>query len=273
VAGGRVLMIKLNTASLRLLQVIGVIVMMNIWSLNAKADFFNERYRGWYWFEEASKDKKIPKHAVDDNSYITPEQAKAEIDAFKAELDNLRYVMLARPTVENVVAYRAKEKEMWDKGMILHDAWDMANFKYPEQRDLINNPVNTFAVKLQREQEALDNQAIVEQFAKKFSLVFFFSGKCKYCQAFSPVLQGFQQKYGFKVEAVSMDGSKHEFFKTFQVPQLVQQLGISSAPTVIAVSDDGEVAFELIRGYVTITELEEYAALAVKYLQEVGKWR
>ena len=48
----------------------------------------------------------------------------------------------------------------------------------------------------------------------------------------------------------------------------LERLGITAFPTVIAVSHDSKTAFELIRGYVSISELEEYSLLAAKYLEE-----
>jgi conjugal transfer pilus assembly protein TraF len=235
-------------------------------STNAQSRFFEERYRGWLWFEEREQESSQIHHE-EDVEQITASQAKAEIETLAKELEERKYVMLARPTVENVKSYREKEKEMWDKAMVLHDSWEMANLLYPEQRDLINNPVNVHAVKMKRAQDAGKLERGIADFAKRFDLVLFFQGGCKYCEAFSPILKTFGEKYGFKIEAVSMDGSQHEFFKTAHIPALVEQLGIKAAPTVVAISHDSKTAFELIRGYVTISELEEYSGLAIKHLQ------
>lgn len=175
-------------------------------------------------------------------------------------------MMLARPTVENVKAYRDKEKAMWKQAEALHDSWDMANLLYPEQLDLINNPLNVHAVKAKRELQAEEDDAKIKEMAKNFDLVLFFSSSCRYCQLLSPVLKSFGQQYGFNIEAISNDGSKHEYFRTVYVPELIERLGIKAFPTVIAISHDSKTAFELIRGYVSISELRDYSTLAIKYL-------
>lgn len=229
--------------------------------------FWQKRYQGWYWFEDS---KKQPKDLSVTNRVgnITPEQARAEIEQFAKELEELKYLMLARPSVENVRNYREKEKEMWVRAEKLHDAWDMANLLYPEQRDLINNPVNVHAVKIKRQLEVSSREEKIKELAGKYDLVLFFSQTCTYCQLLSPVLKSFADKYGFTVEAVSSENNDHEYFVTKNVIGLVEKLGISAFPTVIAISHDGRVAFELIRGYVSLAELEEYSLLAYKYLQE-----
>lgn len=249
-------------------------------------DFLGERYRWWLWFEEKQQGREVKKPKREarlnpqakltisnkSNEAITYEQAKAEIEQFRQELEERRFMMLARPTVENVALYRAKEKQMWDKAMIIHEAWEMENLLYPEQRDLLNNPVNVHAVKAKREIGRENEQKKLKELAERFELVLFFQGSCKYCQLLSPVLYSFGSRYGFNISAVSIDGSKHELFESRTSIELVKRLGIEAVPTVIAVSHDSKVAFELTRGYVSGAELEEYGALAVDYLRSSGKW-
>ena len=99
--------------------------------------------------------------------------------------------------------------------------------------------------------------------------ILFFSDSCKYCALLSPVLKSFGEQYGFHIDAVSSNNVKHEYFKTTNAPQLIERLGITAFPTVIAVSHDSKTAFELIRGYVSISELEEYSLLAAKHLEGI----
>lgn len=234
-------------------------------------DFSSERYLGWYWFEEkapvvTSKDDSN-NESLAAQAEITSLQAKAEIEQFAKELEDLKFMMLARPSVENVKAYRDKEKQMWTQAMALHEAWDMANLLYPNQRDLINNPVNVHAVKAKRELVRSQDGEKIKQLAKEFDLVLFFDPNCTYCKLLSPVLASFGEQYGFNIEAISTTNVKHELFKTENVQGLAQSLGITAFPTVIAISNDSKEAFELIRGYVSISELEEYSLLMIKHLE------
>jgi conjugal transfer pilus assembly protein TraF len=234
---------------------------------NANQNFFEQRYRGWLWFENKEKaPADSPRNQNNQASDITPLEAKEEIEQFAKELEELKFMMLARPSPENVKAYRDKEKQMWDQADDLHEAWDMANLLYPEQRDLINNPVNVHGVKAKRAMQEEQNTQKIKALAKDFDLVLFFSDSCKYCALLSPVLKNFGEQYGFHIDAISATGSKHEYFKTANAPELIDRLGITAFPTVIAVSHDSKTAFELIRGYVSASELEEYSLLAAKHL-------
>jgi conjugal transfer pilus assembly protein TraF len=236
-----------------------------------QSGFFDQRYRGWLWFEaEPAEQDKQPVSNVQ-QAEITPAEARKEIEQFAKELEELKFMMLARPTIDNVRAYRAKERLMWQQAEKLEDSWEMASFRHPEQRDLINNPVNVHAVKLKRQMDNEQQTLTINELAKKFDLILFFDSNCQYCQLLAPVLRNFGEQYGFNIEAISSGSSKHEYFKTATSPQLIAQLGISAFPTVIAVSHDSKTAFELIRGYVSQAELEQYALLASKYLAEQNR--
>jgi conjugal transfer pilus assembly protein TraF len=252
-----------------MIKIVTSLILMFLPSIVLGQGFFEERYRGWFWFENKPLVLEKQKQAInsEQNPDISPEQAKAEIEQFARELEDLKFMMLARPTPQNVKAYRDKEKQMWDQADSLHAAWDTANLLYPDQRDLINNPVNVHAVKAKRAIQEEENTKVIKELAKEFDLVLFFSDSCRYCALLSPVLKSFGEIYGFHIDAVSNQGSKHEHFKTVTSQELIERLGITAFPTVIAVSHDSKTAFELIRGYVSLSELEEYSLLAARYLE------
>lgn len=256
-----------------------VLMVISLSTISYAQGFLNDqRYRGWLWFENKpiTKDQSTQTQGLNQayqSTAITPEKARMEIEQFAKELEELKFVMLARPTPENVKAYRDKEKLMWTHAETLHDAWDMANLLYPEQRDLINNPVNVHGVKAKREIVAQEDGVKIRNLAKQFDLVLFFDNSCRYCQLLSPVLKSFGEKYGFNIDAISRNGAKHKYFKTANASGLIEKLGITGFPTVIAISHNSKTAFELIRGYVSISELEEYSLLAIKYLQNQEIWQ
>ena len=255
----------------KFLRKIFIVILLLPLSSYAQGFLSDERYRGWLWFENKplTVEKKTPMLIEEQNSDISPEEARAEIEQFAKELEDLKFVMLARPSPESVKAYRDKEKQMWDQAESLHSAWDTANLLYPDQRDLINNPVNVHGVKAKRAIEEEKNKEKIKELAKEFDLVLFFEPSCRYCELLSPVLKSFGDIYGFRIDAVSNSGARHEYFKSASSPDLIERLGITAFPTVIAVSHDSKTAFELIRGYVSLSELEEYSVLAAQYLKGV----
>lgn len=243
----------------------------------AEVGFLDQRYRGWLWFEEKEalsglKERTSIQNNEEASEEITVEEAKGEVEAIIKELEDLRYVYLARPNFRTQKAYRDKLGEIMDRGIRMQQLWDEQNFIEPEYRDLVNSPENVFAVKLNRKIKAQGEKEIIKQFAKDYELVFFFRKSCPRSSEFEPVLKSFGDTHGIKIEAVSIDGSESEYFRGSSTVSgdLIEKLGISATPTVIAIRKDARKAFELIRGFVTLSELEENTIKAWHIIEEKG---
>lgn len=243
----------------------------------AEVGFLDQRYRGWLWFEEKEalsglKERTSTQNNEEASEEITVEEAKGEVESIIKELEDLRYVYLARPNYKTQKAYRDKLGEIMDRGIRMQQLWDEQNFIEPEYRDLVNSPENVFAVKLNRKIKAQGEKEIIKQFAKDYELVFFFRKSCPRSSEFEPVLKSFGDTHGIKIEAVSVDGSESEYFRGSSTVSgdLIEKLGISATPTVIAIRKDARKAFELIRGFVTLSELEENTVKAWHIIEEKG---
>ena len=159
----------------------------------AYGNFLNERYRGWYWFEEKNsraerEESTALRKKAEDNA-----RARQEVEAFAAELEEKRYAMFADPTLENVHTYRTAELEMWRRGMNLAENWVLANLRYPELFDRTEQPINVQGARLKREIEHKETTRAIEKTARNFDLVFFSREDCPYCRAFAPIIKKFAE--------------------------------------------------------------------------------
>ena len=219
-------------------------------------------YKGWLWFEDKELEKKVKQR----KNSMTPVEAMKSNEELKLKMEEKRNVMIANPTPETVRDYTEMEKVMWERAFALEKAYNEAKFKYPEIFDKSENPVNVHAVKFKRSQEQQKLAIKIKSFAKDFELVVFTKAGCPYCKEFAPILKNFGIQYGFDIEEVTINGELTGEFSGRAMPSLAKQLKIEVFPTVVAVSNDGKTAFELIRGYVSIPELEEYVSLAKDYI-------
>jgi len=161
------------------------------------------------------------------------------------------------------------EEIMWKRALALDSAYREAKFMYPELFDKLKDPTNVHAVKFKRKLEQESIESKIKIFAGEFDLVLFSKGSCPYCKEFAPILKRFSQDYGFRIEEVSMDSEMTGLFEGKIMPNLALKLGITATPTVVSISKDGKHAFEMIRGYVTTSELQEYALLASDYAKNL----
>lgn len=240
----------------------------------AKDSFFNQRYRGWIWFEEKEnkeiKDKQEQAYRAKSQKQEEYKKARAEVEEFAKELEDLRYMMIRYPgNVDHARAFLKKQGQMMDNAITLAATGRMVNFMHPNDFNQIENPQNLYGRRIKQEQDKLSNEEKIKQLASKVELFMFFAKDCPYSSSLAPVLDNFTKRYGFKCEAVSIDGSKSPYFKTHHNKELVEHLKLEQTPTVIAVTRDSKISFELIRGASSMTELEEYSLLGLQYLKQM----
>jgi thiol-disulfide isomerase/thioredoxin len=237
----------------------------------AKNRFFEERYRGWLWFEEKEQQldvKDLGKKQAGELTKEEMEQAKRENEQFKEELELLRHVMIRYPdNLEHVRRYKEKEKVMLENSMKLSYSFAMTNFLNPDIADQLQNPQNLYGRRAKKEIDEQTNAAKLKEVATKVELFLFFKGGCGYCTVLEKHLARFASRHGFKVEAISEDGTMSKLFKTHYNKALIEQLALEQMPTVIAVTNDSRIRFELARGAVSVADLEENALLMAKYLE------
>ncbi len=241
----------------------------------AKPDFFEQRYRGWLWFEE--KERIEEKKRQQELAIPTKEEAKFAIEARKEALDNARNIMIEtayRPGVTKqdflraVEKYRKLEQEMQFAALKVGMAWDETNLLNPDFLDELKYPGNMYGRKKKEELDVIRDVAVLKELATKSELFVFRREDCGYCQTLEKHLDNFARIYGFKVEAVSPDGSDSPYFKTTHSKELIVALGLELVPTVFLVADGDMHRYEIARGLVSIEGLERNTLQAASLLKD-----
>lgn len=246
---------------IRLLLIVLALILCFPQIIFAGGSFFdgNTRYRGFYWFE--TRQNELKKKEILPKPTITPEEANKSLSDRKRELEEAKDIMLEYAYLDDIEAlrksvkkYKILEAQTTAAAAKLGLVWEEANFLNPDLLDLRENPQNVTANKLKRKLAEQEREEQIKEFAGEYSLVLFEQDGCPYCKEFRPIAERFANMYGFVMETVN----------DFANNKQITALGIKSTPTLVAVKNDGSQAFELIRGLVTITELEENAELAVR---------
>lgn len=245
----------------------------------ANNKFFEQRYRGWLWFDESEKEDAVKeqKHDDDEDKIQLPtleqmQEAKRDNEKFAQELEMLKHLAIRHPdNLEYIKLYKLKEKEMMDRAQLLGINWLMANFLNPEIVDELENPQNIYGRDIKKSQNKKTEESNLKDLSSKVELFVFRQDGCPYCSTLEKHLNTFANKYGFKVEAITPDNSQSRYFKSNSSPELVEALGLEVMPTVIAVVNDTRARFELARGAVSVADLEEKSLLLAKYINDQAK--
>jgi conjugal transfer pilus assembly protein TraF len=112
------------------------------------------------------------------------------------------------PTFSNVKAYMEIQKELMDRSSRFAHKWLEIVFQRPELDYTLTHPTSQTGRHVYSAQKQREVAAGIRALSKTHGLFFFFSSACEYCKAFAPIVQSFSRKYGWKVLAISMDGSR-----------------------------------------------------------------
>ncbi len=236
-------------------------------------EFFHQRYRGWLWFEEREQ-QKIKEEMQQELEKVQKQEqerakARAEVEAFSKELDDLKYMMIRYPkNLDHVYAYQKKTSEMLNMALQLDHSYRLAHFLHPNEVDYKENPVNLYGRKIHQQEEQKAKEEKIAELAHHIELFFVFSSDCPYSMQAAPVVYGFAQKYKIETEALSTNAQESQYFKTHFNQELINMLGIESVPSLILVTKDGKTRFEIARGAVSFSELEEKMLLAHEILKD-----
>jgi len=224
------------------------------------------KYRGFYWFEDQKRQERNLNPT--EFHFPTAEESTSAIEARKKSLDDARSQMVElgfrkdvppRMLRRAIVKYKKLEAEMSDGAIALVHASEMANFTNPEIANVRELPTNVFANKIKRKADEEQKIATVREFAKNFNLLLFVEEGCPYCKVFMPVITNFAKEHGFALDVTSLSSKEGK---------IAQNLGISSVPTLIAISKDSKELFEISRGFSSMSELEASILLASAYSEE-----
>lgn len=221
-----------------------------------------DRYRGFYWFEDKAYEEqsKTQEHHIP-----TPIEAEKAIEARRKTMDDARNQMIELAFIkdtppqilrEAIIKYKKLEQEMYDGAIRLSNSSDMANFINPEIADQLELPTNVFANKIKRKVAEEEKIKTIGEFASKFDLVLFVNDNCPYCTAFLPVASSFAKEYGFTLNSTGLNTPEGK---------MAIKLGITAVPTLVAISKDAKELFELARGFISFSELQDNVVLGHAY--------
>ena len=232
------------------------------------AGFFDERYRGWYWFEENEEAKQ----KKEEEDYFTmqnppeitdPVEAERLLKQLQQEIEQAKTLMIVSPTVRNVRNYMRTEDKMVALASRGEDTWREVLYKHPELLKRAERPMNVAAIKYKRQAQVEVDDRAIREFANRHDLILVMDSRCGLCKEYAPVLNRFAKAYGFRVEALSVDGGKSEYFKTTHNPELIRAMGDMPMPTTLAMIRG--VPVKILEGWASIAELKEMTLMAIKY--------
>ncbi len=188
--------------------------------------YWRRAKEGWFWQKDvapvakpkAPEQKPVPAISADDRDL-------AELHGFKLKLERALNVATQNPSEANVMRYLEMLTQARQKASVFADTAQAVAVRMPWIDNTLTGGGRPSQPTAQRAHDSIqmqDRDQLLREMAQSYGLYFFFRRNCAYCHVQAPMLKQFQQKYGFTVYAVTLDGGSLPDF-----PGAVQDSGLA----------------------------------------------
>lgn len=230
-----------------------ILVVLSLMPFIAHADgFYSQHEAGWFWFDDPKPSHKTLPNQIGQ----TPAQ---QMDTARAKLKESLDKAILDPTPDNVKAYIALQNQLSEQSNRFANAWQKVVNDNPTLNYSIEHPTNNAALQVYHQTESQKKANIMQRFAERAGLFFFYRSTCPYCQRFAPIVKHFSETYHITVVPITTDGvSLPEFPNSRQDTGQAQQFNVTVEPALYAVDPITQKAFPVAFGLTSESELLDH---------------
>ena len=266
-----ILMLKKNSF-LQIQSVTCVAILLSIIPHSLEGSFYQDKARGWFWYEDPevdtdddvtnvldTKDVQLESSAQQDKP--TAPNYTEQLQKYKKQLEDKKAKALMSPTYNHVKDYMTAQKDMSDRASLFSEQWQRVVLTTPALNPEIDNPTSHYISHVKKDEERKSRQTKLASMAKTYGLFLFVSNNCAYCKAFAPIVKSFAHKYGFEVIVISLQGSVNAdiealFPTIWKNNGMAENFGIQSAPALMAYSAKDDDLIPITYGATSLDTLE-----------------
>jgi len=236
---------------------------------NVHAHFFNEKAKGWHWYQRDVESKRAEPGPTRDDPWThkkdkpksseanIPKNAVSELAEKRKVLEEAMAESILRPTPQNVARVQKLHYQWLNQSQKFSGMWMQNLLQNPNLDATVKHPVTQYGIHLKKEDDQLKLETQVKALSQHYGLFFIYQGNCKFCQGMARVVKQLSDKYGWKVLGISQDGSVlPEFPESKRDNGISQAWGIKGVPAVFVVNPETEQVTPIGHGLISLDQLE-----------------
>lgn len=178
------------------------------------APYFKRSREGWFWHQDLFQNKAVLPPAAASSPAprsAVPTQQDRDLQAFedfKRDFERAMNAATQNPIEANVVRFLEIYAQARAKASVLADTAQSLAVRMPWLDETFDGSRPTQPAAMAAFDTILmqDRDQLLREMSQSWGLYFFYRQNCAYCHVMAPQLKMFQQKYGFTVYAVTLDG-------------------------------------------------------------------
>ncbi|ALU46141.1 conjugal transfer protein TraF [Pseudoalteromonas rubra] len=236
-------------------------------------NFYDDRFRGWYWFEDPVVEQDSePEPAPDTSPTQTPpaqpdkEWVALDVTWLREKFPEYRDAAINNPTRENIARFLYAQRYMLDiSSRFSTKAMEFSELETP-LHEAKRRPFSTFSLNVFKDETRQALSAVLDKVNARTHLWFFFTADCSYCRKQVPILKELAIRHQVNVLAVSMDGSMLPGLEEFEVvtdtSNVAGRFNVTYTPTILMALNDGSGFTLLGEGLTSLPDIQDRLLLA-----------
>lgn len=217
-------------------------------------EFWRNGKEGWFWYEDPEFFEEPPP----EERQVVDRLLKIEkAEELREEVQRLRNVAIMEPTVGNVKTYLYAQQFIMNKASTFADTWRRVVWQTPDLDYSLVRPVNAMAVNQFKDDRRETESRFISDLGKQgYGIFFFYSSTCPYCHSLAPTLRMFENQYGMRVMAISVDGGPIEGFPDAKNDNgIAQGLGVETVPALYLVNGNEKTILPIGFGLLSMSDI------------------
>jgi conjugal transfer pilus assembly protein TraF len=232
--------------------------------------FYDRDKEGWFWYEPEPPPPAVPAPEPEPPAATAPapappapQPAPLSTAWLRENLSHYRDLAIDNPTSQNIALFLYLQRVAMDKSSRFAAMTQRVVQADPFLDEITHRPTAPFGATLADRQSLSQREALLKHLAGMTTIWFFFRSDCPYCDAQAPLLAELEERFGFHVLPISLDGRglPSDLFASFERDRgQARQLGVVSTPALFLAHPPA--LQPISQGLLSLSQLQERILLA-----------
>lgn len=230
-------------------------------------NFYKEKKTGWWWYQDPKpeiKNKEEEKFNLKPVKIVPsitgiPDETLWNLhpDQFQELLLELQKKAVQNPTESTMADYTKMLDMARRKSVVFANASVLYVQQHPEYDVAAVDPITTPGRVATTKQTAQDIEDKINWAAGNYGIIYFYSPECQYCEAQTPILKYFVDKYKWEIQP----------YDTKTDSKVAETFNVTVTPTILIVGRRNGEYLIVSSGVISLPDMEERIYRGIRLLE------
>jgi conjugal transfer pilus assembly protein TraF len=230
-------------------------------------NFYKEKKTGWWWYQDPKpeiKNKEEEKFNLKPVKIVPsitgiPDETLWNLhpDQFQELLLELQKKAVQNPMESTMADYTRMLDMARRKSVVFANASMLFVQQHPEYDVAAADPITTPGKVATIKQTAQDIEDKINWAAGNYGIIYFYSPECQYCEAQTPILKYFVEKYKWEIQP----------YETKTDSKVAEAFNVTVTPTILIVGRKNGEYLIVSSGVISLPDMEERIYRGIRLLE------